>query len=70
MLSLILWWAGISLELHDASPVERYESVSADHLISVIVDHPFVTGRSTADSYTTGQKLVEMLEKGLTRYGW
>jgi putative intracellular protease/amidase len=38
--------------------------------ISVIVDHPFVTGRSTADSYTTGQKLVEMLEKGLTRYGW
>lgn len=38
--------------------------------ISVIVDYPFVTGRSTADSYTTGKKLVEVLEKGLKRYGW
>ncbi len=38
--------------------------------ISVIVDYPFVTGRSTADSYTTGNKLVEVLEKGLKRYGW
>jgi len=38
--------------------------------ISVIVDYPFITGRSTADSYTTGQKLVEVLEKGLKRYGW
>lgn len=38
--------------------------------ISVIVDYPFVTGRSTADSRTTGEKLVEVLEKGLKRYGW
>jgi putative intracellular protease/amidase len=38
--------------------------------ISVIVDYPFITGRSTADSYTTGQKLVEVLERGLKRYGW
>ncbi len=38
--------------------------------ISVIVDYPFITGRSTPDSYMTGQKLVEVLEKGLTRYGW
>jgi putative intracellular protease/amidase len=37
---------------------------------SVIVDHPFVTGRSTPDSYLTGQKMVEMLESGLRRYGW
>lgn len=37
---------------------------------SVIVDYPFVTGRSTPDSYMTGQKLVEVLENGLTRYGW
>lgn len=35
-----LEWVGISLELHDASPVERCESVSADHLVSVVVDHP------------------------------
>lgn len=37
---------------------------------SVIVDYPFITGRSTPDSYLTGQKVVEVLEKGLTRYGW
>ena len=38
--------------------------------LSVIVDHPFVTGRSTPDSFLTGQKMVEVLELGLTRYGW
>jgi putative intracellular protease/amidase len=38
--------------------------------ISVVVDYPFVTGRSTADSVTTGEKLVQVLEAGLTRYGW
>lgn len=37
---------------------------------SVIVDYPFITGRSTPDSYLTGQKMVEVLEKNLTRYGW
>jgi putative intracellular protease/amidase len=37
---------------------------------SVIVDYPFVTGRSTPDSYLTGQKLVEVLEKGTRRYGF
>jgi putative intracellular protease/amidase len=38
--------------------------------ISVIVDYPFITGRSTHDSYATGQKVVEVLESGLKRYGW
>lgn len=38
--------------------------------ISAIVDYPFITGRSTADSYRTGELLVEVLEKGLRRYGW
>ena len=37
---------------------------------SVIVDYPFITGRSTPDSYLTGQKMVEVLEKSLARYGW
>jgi putative intracellular protease/amidase len=37
---------------------------------SVIVDYPFITGRSTPDSYLTGQKLVEVLTQGLTRWGW
>jgi putative intracellular protease/amidase len=40
------------------------------HEISVIVDYPFVTGRSTHDSYATGAKIVEVLEHGLKRYGW
>lgn len=38
--------------------------------LSVIVDYPFVTGRSTPDSFLTGRKVVEVLEQGLTRYGW
>jgi putative intracellular protease/amidase len=37
---------------------------------SVIVDYPFVTGRSTPDSYLTGEMLRRVLEQGLTRYGW
>jgi len=37
---------------------------------SVIVDYPFVTGRSTPDSYLTGQKVIEVLETGLRRWGW
>jgi hypothetical protein len=38
--------------------------------LSCIVDYPFIMGRSTHDSYLTGQKMVEVLEKGLTRFGW
>lgn len=38
--------------------------------ISVIVDYPFITGRSNHDSYATGEKIVEVLEHGLKRYGW
>lgn len=38
--------------------------------LSVIVDYPFVTGRSTHDSYLTGEKMVEVLEDGLRRWGW
>lgn len=37
---------------------------------SVIVDYPFITGRSTPDSYLTGEKMVEALENGLRRYGF
>ena len=35
-----------------------------------IVDYPFLTGRSTSDGYPAGEKLVEMLEHGLRRFGW
>lgn len=37
---------------------------------SVIVDYPFITGRSTPDSYLTGQMVVAVLEQGLRRFGW
>lgn len=38
--------------------------------ISAIVDYPFITGRSTGDSYKTGELLAEVLENGLKKYGW
>jgi putative intracellular protease/amidase len=39
---------------------------------SVIVDWPFITGRSTPDSYLTGEMLVRSLDGSppLKRYGW
>nr|VFK34454.1 MAG: Putative intracellular protease/amidase [Candidatus Kentron sp. MB]VFK76764.1 MAG: Putative intracellular protease/amidase [Candidatus Kentron sp. MB] len=42
------------------------------HPTSVIVDYPFVTGRSTPDSYLTGRKLIEVLDGDppLRRWGW
>jgi putative intracellular protease/amidase len=40
------------------------------HETSVIVDYPFITSRSTASSRECGRLLVEVLEKGLRRYGW
>lgn len=37
---------------------------------SVIVDYPFITGRSTPDSRLTGEKLIEVIECGLRRWGF
>ena len=56
--------------LRDATGPEGGYHGNAGKPTSVIVDHPFVTGRTTPDSFLTGEKLVEMLESGLTRYGW
>jgi putative intracellular protease/amidase len=56
--------------LRDATGPNGQYHGNVGKAISVIVDYPFITGRSTPDSYMTGQKLVEVLEKGLTRYGW
>lgn len=56
--------------LRDATGPDGQYHGNVGHPISVIVDYPFVTGRSTPDSYMTGQRLVEVLEKGLRRYGW
>ena len=40
------------------------------HETSVIVDYPFVTGRSTPDSTLTGEKMIEVLENGLRQWGF
>ena len=56
--------------LRDAVGPDGQFHGNVGHEISVIADYPFVTGRSTGDSYTTGQVLVEMLENGLRSYGW
>jgi putative intracellular protease/amidase len=42
------------------------------HPTSVIVDYPFITGRSTPDSILTGQKVIEVLDGNppLRRWGW
>jgi len=56
--------------LRDATGPDGAYIGTVGHATSVIVDYPFITGRSTADSFLTGQKMVEVLENGLTRFGW
>jgi putative intracellular protease/amidase len=56
--------------LRDATGPDGAYIGNFGHATSVIVDYPFITGRSTPDSYLTGQKVVEVLEQGLKRYGW
>jgi putative intracellular protease/amidase len=56
--------------LRDATGPDGQYHGNVGKEISVIVDYPFITGRSTPDSYMTGKKLVEVLEKGLRQYGW
>lgn len=56
--------------LRDAvGPKGQYHS-NVGASASVIVDYPFITGRSTESSYLTGEKLVECLKNGLKRFGW
>ena len=47
---------------------EYHGNVGKD--LSVIVDHPFITGRSTPDARLTGDMLVASLERGVRRFGW
>ncbi len=56
--------------LRDATGPEGGYHGNVGRETSVIVDYPFITGRSTPDSYLTGQKVVEVLERGLKRFGW
>lgn len=58
--------------LRDATGPDGQFIGNVGHPTSVIVDYPFITGRSTPDSYLTGQKLVEVLDgdPALRRFGW
>jgi putative intracellular protease/amidase len=56
--------------LRDATAPDGAYIGNFGHELSCIVDYPFITGRSTPDSYLTGQKMVEVLENGLKRWGW
>jgi len=56
--------------LRDAvGPAGQYHG-NVGNKTSVIVDYPFITSRSTASSILCAQILVEVLERGLKRYGW
>ena len=58
--------------LRDATGPEGAFIGNFGHPTSVIVDYPFITGRSTPDSYLTGRKLIEVLDGDppLRRWGW
>jgi putative intracellular protease/amidase len=56
--------------LRDATGPEGGFHGNVGRETSVLVDYPFVTARSTPDSIPSGEKLVEVLENGLRRYGW
>lgn len=56
--------------LRDATAPDGAYHGNFGHEGSVVVDWPFVTGRSNNDSFLTGQKIVEALEDGVRRYGW
>lgn len=56
--------------LRDATGGEEFYHGNFGKPTSVIVDYPFITARTTSDSYLMGQKIVEVLEHGLRRYGW
>jgi putative intracellular protease/amidase len=56
--------------LRDATAPDGHYPGNVSKEISVIVDYPFITGRSTHDSYMTGEKLVEVLDNGLRKWGF
>jgi putative intracellular protease/amidase len=56
--------------LRDATGPDGQYHGGVGHTISTILDYPFLTGRSTQDSRLCGELMVDVLENGLTRYGW
>lgn len=58
--------------LRDATGPDGGYHGNFGHPTSVIVDYPFITGRSTGDSTLTGEKMIEVLDGSppLRRWGW
>ena len=56
--------------LRDAVGPDGQYHGGVGHTLSTILDYPFLTGRSTQDSQRVGELIIQVLEKGLRRYGW
>jgi putative intracellular protease/amidase len=56
--------------LRDAVGPDGQYHGNVGHETSAIVDYPFITARSTADSHLCGRLLVDVLDRGLRVYGW
>lgn len=56
--------------LRDAVGPDGQYHGGVGHTFSTILDYPFLTGRSTQDSRLVGEKMIEVLEQGLRRWGW
>ena len=56
--------------LRDAVGPDGQYHGGVGHTLSTILDYPFLTGRSTQDSQLVGELIIQVLEKGLRRYGW
>ena len=60
----------LELILRDAVGPDGQYHGGVGRTLSTVLDYPFLTGRSTQDSHLVGELMVEVLEKGLRRYGW
>jgi putative intracellular protease/amidase len=56
--------------LRDATGPDGQYHGNFGRTVSVIVDYPFITARSTSDAYSCGARMVDVMENGLRRYGW
>jgi putative intracellular protease/amidase len=56
--------------LRDAVGPEGEFIGNVGHSESVVVDHPFITARSTESSVGCGRALVDVLDNGVRRSGW
>jgi putative intracellular protease/amidase len=56
--------------LRDATAPDGQYHGGVGRTQSVILDYPFLTGRSTQDSHMVGEKMIAVLEEGLRRWGW